>query len=40
VHHAKITTSNGEVADRFEVSTRHGRKISDQALRRVNSLLS
>jgi Kef-type K+ transport system membrane component KefB/predicted amino acid-binding ACT domain protein len=40
VHHAKITTKNGEVADRFEVSTRHGRKISDQALRRVNSLLS
>ena len=40
VHHAKITTSNGEVADRFEVSTRHGRKISDQALRRVNALLS
>ena len=40
VHHAKITTNAGEVADRFEVSTRHGRKISDQALRRVNALLS
>jgi predicted amino acid-binding ACT domain protein len=40
VHHAKITTSGGEVADRFEVSTRHGRKISDQALRRVSALLS
>jgi Kef-type K+ transport system membrane component KefB/predicted amino acid-binding ACT domain protein len=40
VHHAKITTNGDEIADRFEVSTRHGRKISEQALRRVNALLS
>ena len=40
VHHAKITTQGDEIADRFEVSTRHGRKISEQALRRVNALLS
>ena len=40
VHHARITTSDGAVADRFEVSTRHGRKISDSALARVNALLA
>ncbi len=40
VHHAKITTEGDEIADRFEVSTRHGRKISQQALQRVNTLLS
>jgi [protein-PII] uridylyltransferase len=40
VHHAKITTEGEEIADRFEVSTRHGRKISQQALQRVNALLS
>jgi [protein-PII] uridylyltransferase len=40
VHHARITTRDGNVADRFEVSTRHGRKITDGALQRVNSYLS
>lgn len=40
VHHAHISTSGNDVADRFEVSTRHGRKIGPQALRRINQLLA
>ena len=40
VHHARITTNNGIVADRFEVSTRLGRKINEGALQRVTSYLS
>ena len=40
VHHAQITTRDGYVADRFEVSTRHGRKITNSALQRVNTYLS
>lgn len=40
VHHARITTNNGVVADRFEVSTRLGRKINDSALQRVTNYLS
>ena len=40
VHHAHITTSDGAVSDRFEVSTRQGRKISESALQRINTLLS
>ena len=40
VHHARITTNNGVVADRFEVSTRLGRKINDGALQRVTNYLS
>lgn len=39
VHHARITTVQGSVADRFEVSTRHGRKIGEAALGRVKALL-
>ena len=40
VHHARIATVDGWVSDRFEVSTRHGRKISRVALDRVNDLLA
>ena len=40
VHHARITTVDGAVADRFEVSTRHGRKITESALSRVYDLLN
>ena len=40
VHHARITTVDGEVSDRFEVSTRHGRKITDAALSRACDLLA
>lgn len=35
VHHARIATVDGSVSDRFEVSTRHGRKITESALARV-----
>lgn len=31
VHHASISTSEGIVTDRFEVSDRHGRKVGDKA---------
>ncbi|MEY4220635.1 MAG: High-affinity Na(+)/H(+) antiporter NhaS3, partial [Actinomycetota bacterium] len=37
VHHARITTKDNAAADRFEVSTRHGRKVGDQALQKVIS---
>ena len=40
VHHALIYTDNGVVTDRFEVSDRHGRKISRERMSRVESLLS
>jgi [protein-PII] uridylyltransferase len=40
VHHARITTKGDNIADRFEVSTRHGRKIGQQSLKRITSLLS
>jgi Kef-type K+ transport system membrane component KefB/predicted amino acid-binding ACT domain protein len=40
VHHARISTADGAVSDRFEVSTRHGRKITDAALARVHDLLN
>lgn len=40
VHHARITTRGGLVTDRFEVSTRHGRKLNAQSMSRVRSLLS
>ena len=40
VHHARITTKGDDIADRFEVSTRHGRKIGQQSLKRITSLLS
>lgn len=40
VHHAHISTSGADIADRFEVSTRHGRKIGTQAVRRITELLS
>lgn len=40
VHHARISTRGGLVADRFEVSTRHGRKIGDSTLSRVRNRLT
>lgn len=40
VHHARIATDGGVVADRFEVSDRHGRKISAAQMARVESQLS
>ena len=40
VHHARIATDGGVVADRFEVSDRHGRKISAAQMARVESRLS
>lgn len=39
VHHARISTTGDSVADRFEVSTRLGRKITHQALAKVTSFL-
>lgn len=39
VHHARISTTGDSVADRFEVSTRLGRKITHQALAKVGGLL-
>ena len=40
VHHAHISTQGVDVSDRFEVSTRHGRKLGSQALQRITELLS
>jgi UTP:GlnB (protein PII) uridylyltransferase len=40
VHHARISTTNEVVADRFEVSTRHGQKINAALLDKAVSLLS
>ncbi len=40
VHHAHISTQGDDVSDRFEVSTRHGRKLGSQALQRITDLLS
>ena len=40
VHHARITTNGSDIADRFEVSTRHGRKIGQQSLKHITELLS
>ena len=40
VHHAHISTQGDDVSDRFEVSTRHGRKLGPQALQRITELLS
>lgn len=39
VHHARISTEDGNVANRFEVSTRLGRKITAQQLQKVKSVL-
>jgi [protein-PII] uridylyltransferase len=39
VHHARISTSGDDVADRFEVSTRLGRKINQNHIQKLNSLL-
>ena len=39
VHHARISTSGDDVADRFEVSTRLGRKINQNHILKLNSLL-
>lgn len=35
VHHASISTSEGIVTDRFEVSDRHGRKIGEKAIAKL-----
>ncbi len=35
VHHASISTSEGIVTDRFEVSDRHGRKVGDKAVAKL-----
>ena len=40
VHHARIATNNDNAVDRFEVSTRLGRKIGPQALAKVTEYLS
>lgn len=40
VHHARINTDGAAVTDRFEVSTRGGKKITPQLLQRVSSRLS
>lgn len=40
VHHARITTTDDLVADRFEVSSRHGKKIDSALLQRAISTLS
>jgi UTP:GlnB (protein PII) uridylyltransferase len=40
VHHAHISTQGDDVSDRFEVSTRYGRKLGPQALQRITELLS
>lgn len=40
VHHARISTEGGVITDRFEVSDRHGRKITASTMSRVESLLS
>ncbi|MFM8627017.1 MAG: cation:proton antiporter, partial [Actinomycetota bacterium] len=40
VHHARITTEDESVSDRFEVSGRHGRKITRRHVERITSQLS
>ncbi|MBM3718831.1 MAG: ACT domain-containing protein [Actinobacteria bacterium] len=40
VHHARITTEDDIVSDRFEVSGRHGRKITQRHIDRITSQLS
>lgn len=35
VHHARITTADDTISDRFEVSGRHGRKISSRHIQRI-----
>ncbi len=35
VHHASISTSEGIVTDRFEVSDRHGRKVGDKTVAKL-----
>ena len=40
VLHARISTEGGVITDRFEVSDRHGRKITASTMSRVESLLS
>ena len=40
VHHARISTEDGDVSDRFEVSGRNGRKIGHRHLARITSRLS
>lgn len=40
VHHARVSTVDGGVSDRFEVSDRHGRKISEHAFGRIRGALS
>jgi len=40
VHHARISTEGGVVTDRFEVSDRHGRKITRAHMARVQAQIS
>jgi len=40
VHQANIASADGTIADRFEVSDRHGRQLSDRLERRVLRMLS
>ena len=40
VHHARINTDGSAITDRFEVSTRKGRKITQQMLQKVSNSLN
>ena len=40
VHHARIATNDATITDRFEVSDRHGRKLSPQLVSRLQRALS
>lgn len=40
VHHARINTDGSAITDRFEVSTRKGRKITPQHLQKVQNTLA
>ena len=39
VHHARVSTEGAEVADRFEISTKRGKKISQRTLDKVAAQL-
>ena len=39
VHHARVSTEGGEVADRFEISTKRGKKINQRTLDKVATRL-
>lgn len=40
VHHAQLNTIDGTIADRFEVSTRYGRKITESSISALMALLT